>query len=60
VFLVQSENADPEPAFRLFERRIIRLDFDVGVHRPDVFRLLRKYADPPMSVANAVRVSLVV
>lgn len=58
VFLLQSENANPEPVLRLFERRIIRLDFDVEAHRPDIFRLLRKYADQPMSVADACLVRM--
>lgn len=53
IFLLQSERADPEPILRLVERRIVRLDFVMDDHRPDVFRLLRKYADQPMSMADA-------
>lgn len=58
VFLLQSESADPEPILRLVERRIIRLDFVMNDHRSDVLRLLRKYADQPMSVADACLVRM--
>lgn len=58
VFLLQSEGGSAEPILRLVERRIIRLDFVVNDHRPDVFRLLRKYADQPMSLADACLVRL--
>lgn len=58
IFLVQSESADPEPILRLVERRIIRLDFVMDDHRSDVFRLLRKYADQPMSMADACLVRM--
>src|SRR5947207_14494054 len=53
MFLLQSEGIDAEPILRLVERRIVRLDFVIDDHRPDVFRLLRKYADQPMSLADA-------
>lgn len=58
VFVLQSEHADPEPILRLIERRIVRLDFALDNHRSDVFRLLRKYADQPMSVADACLVRM--
>lgn len=58
VFLLQSEGAPPEPILRLLERRIVRLDFVVDDHRSDVFRLLRKYADQPMSLADACLVRM--
>ena len=58
IFLLQSESADPEPILRLVERRIIRLDFVMDDHRSDVFRLLRKYADQPMSMADACLVRM--
>lgn len=58
IFLLQSEDASPDPILRLIERQIIRLDFDVDDHRPDVFRLLRKYADQPMSLADACLVRM--
>jgi len=58
VFVLQSEKADPESILRLVERRIVRLDFVMADHRSDVFRLLRKYADQPMSVADACLVRM--
>jgi len=58
IFPLQSESADPEPILRLVERRIVRLDFVMDDHRADVFRLLRKYADRPMSVADACLVRM--
>lgn len=58
IFLLQSDGASAEPILRLIERRIIRLDFVVDDHRSDVFRLLRKYADQPMSLADACLVRM--
>ena len=58
LFVLQSEQADVEPILRLLERRIIRLDFTLDDHRSDVFRLLRKYADQPMSLADACLVRM--
>ena len=53
VFVLQSEKADAEPILRLLERRIVRPDFVLDEHRSDVLRLLRKYADQPMSLGDA-------
>lgn len=58
VFLLHSEGASADPILRLLERRIIRLDFVLDDHRADVFRLLRKYADGPMSTADACLVRM--
>lgn len=58
LFLLVSEDLDPDPLLVLLERGIIRLDFDLDENRPDVFRLLRKYADQPMSVADACLVRM--
>ena len=58
VFLLQSEAADPDPMLRLIERGLVRFDFALDDHRPDVFRLLRKYRDRPMSVADACLVRM--
>ena len=58
VFLLQSEGAGAESILRLMERRIVRLDFTLNDHRADVFRLLRKYADQPMSTADACLVRM--
>lgn len=58
IFVLHSEGADAEPILRLVDRRIIRVDFVMDDHRPDVFRLLRKYADRPMSLADACLVRM--
>jgi uncharacterized protein len=58
VFVLQSENADADPILRLLERRIVRIDFAFETHRSDVSRLLRKYADRPMSLADACLVRM--
>ena len=34
------------------------MDFSVSAHRPDVWQLLRKYADQPMSLADACLVRM--
>jgi len=58
IFILQAEGAGPEPILRMIERQIIRLDFVMDEHRADVLRLLRKYADHPMSVADACLVRM--
>ncbi len=58
IFLLQSEGADLNPLLQLIERDLVRLDFVIADHRPDVFRLLRKYRDRPMSVADACLVRM--
>lgn len=58
IFLLQSEHGDADPVLRLLERGVVRLDFTLDDHRPDVLRLLRKYADQPMSLADACLVRM--
>jgi predicted nucleic acid-binding protein len=58
VFVLQSEGASAEPILRMLDRGIIRLDFVLNDHRADIVRLLRKYADQPMSVADACLVRM--
>lgn len=58
VFILKAEHLDPEPILKLVEREIVRLDFVANDHRADVFRLLRKYADRPMSFADACLVRM--
>lgn len=58
IFVLQSAGADPDPVLQLIERDLVRLDFTVADHRPDVFRLLRKYRDRPMSLADACLVRM--
>lgn len=58
VFLLQSDGAGAEPILQLLERQIIRVEFAMDAHRADVIRLLRKYADQPMSLADACLVRM--
>jgi uncharacterized protein len=58
VFALVSEGQSPEPILRLVERGVIRLGFALDAQRVDVFRLLRKYADQPMSLADACLVRM--
>lgn len=58
IFLLQLEGAGPEPMLRLIERDLVRFDFALDDHRAGVFRLLRKYRDRPMSVADACLVRM--
>ena len=53
-----SEGGDSGPILDLVERRIVQLDFAMDDLRSHVFRLLRKYADRPMSAADACLVRM--
>jgi predicted nucleic acid-binding protein len=58
VFLLQSDNISTEPLLRLFERGLVKIDFEVSSHQSDIWYLLRKYADQPMSLADACLVRM--
>ena len=58
VFTLQSKGLSIEPILRLVERGTLRVAFSLDDNRADVFRLLRKYADQPMSVADACLVRM--
>lgn len=58
IVVLQSDGADITPMLQLVERELVRLDFVTDDHRPDVFRLLRKYRDRPMSLADACLVRM--
>jgi predicted nucleic acid-binding protein len=58
VFVLQSERLSVDPLLRLMERGVICLEFSLEAHRVDVFRLMRKYEDQPMSVADACLVRM--
>ncbi|MGA2246094.1 MAG: PIN domain-containing protein [Verrucomicrobiota bacterium] len=58
IFLLQSDGVAIDSLLDLFERELVKLDFDVAAHRPDVWTLLRKYADQPMSLADACLVRM--
>jgi predicted nucleic acid-binding protein len=58
IFLLQSEGVGASPVFQIIERGIICLDFTGCNHLPDLARLTRKYADQPMSLADACLVRM--
>ncbi|MGB8370283.1 MAG: type II toxin-antitoxin system VapC family toxin [Limisphaerales bacterium] len=58
IFLLQSGGVSIDPLLELFERGLVRIDFSVSSHQPDVWELLRKYADQPMSLADACLVRM--
>lgn len=58
VFLCQQARLPLKPLLELFGRQLVVLDFDLAVNLPDVARLLRKYEDQPMSLADACLVRM--
>src|ERR1019366_6168068 len=58
IFLLQSDGNSIEPLLELFERGLVKIDFGISSHQPDVWQLLRKYADQPMSLADACLVRM--
>jgi uncharacterized protein len=53
LFLLRSDDVSVETFLQLLEREAVRLDFSMEENRADVLNLLRKYADRPMSLADA-------
>jgi uncharacterized protein len=58
VFLLRSSDLNVEAFLQLLERGAIRLSFSMEKNLPDVVNLLRKYADQPMSLADACLVRM--
>jgi uncharacterized protein len=58
IFLLQSGGVSTGPLLELFERGLVKIDFGISSHQPDVWELLRKYADQPMSLADACLVRM--
>lgn len=58
IFNLQSEGMGLDGILFYLESGIIRLDFSVEEHRTDILNLLRKYADQPMSLADACLVRM--
>jgi len=58
IFNLQSEGMPLDSILHYLESGIIRLDFSMEVNRADVLNLLRKYADQPMSLADACLVRM--
>jgi predicted nucleic acid-binding protein len=58
IFLLQASGGGAEPILQLLERGIVRLEFACADHRADLGRLLRKYGDQRMSLADACLVRM--
>ena len=58
IFNLQSEGMPLDSILHYLDIGVIRLDFSVEENRPDVLNLLRKYADQPMSLADACLVRM--
>lgn len=58
MFLLQADGGDAEPILRLLERGVLHLEFSCAAHRADISRLLRKYKDQRMSLADACLVRM--
>ena len=58
VFLLQDDGLLPDPVFEAIERGKLVVQFSAEEHWPDLRRLIRKYADLPMSLADACLVRM--
>lgn len=58
IFLLQSDGVAIDSLLELFERELVKLNFAVSAHQSDIWELLRKYADQPMSLADACLVRM--
>lgn len=58
LFLLRSASLEVETFLQMLERGAIKTDFSLEENRADVLNLLRKYADQPMSLADACLVRM--
>ena len=58
LFLLRSASLNVENFLQMLERGAVRTDFNLEPNRADVLNLLRKYADQPMSLADACLVRM--
>ena len=58
VFLLQDDGLPADPVFEAIERGKLEVQFSAEEHWPDLRRLIRKYADLPMSLADACLVRM--
>ena len=58
AFLLRDEGLDIEKLWQALERGTVRVRFDFKANQADLLRLLRKYRDQPMCVADACLVRL--
>jgi predicted nucleic acid-binding protein len=58
VFLLESDGLPVDPLFEAIARGAVQVQFSAEEHWPDLRRLLNKYADLPMSFADACLVRM--
>jgi predicted nucleic acid-binding protein len=58
VFLLQSDGLPADSLFEALDRGAVLVQFSAEEHWPDLRRLLRKYANLPMSFADACLVRM--
>ncbi len=58
LFLLRSADLEIETFLQMLERGAVAVDFSMEENRTDVLALLRKYADQPMSLADACLVRM--
>ena len=58
IFLLQSADLNVETFLQLLDRGAVKTVFSLEENRADVLNLLRKYADQPMSLADACLVRM--
>jgi predicted nucleic acid-binding protein len=58
IFLLHSADLNVETFLQLLDRGAVKMAFSMEENRADVLNLLRKYADRPMSLADACLVRM--
>ena len=58
LFLLQDDGLSSEPVFEALQRRKLLVEFSAQEHWPDLQHLVRKYANLPMSLADACLVRM--
>lgn len=58
VFLLQEDGLAADPVFEAVERQRLVVEFSANEHWADLRRLIRKYQDLPMSLADACLVRM--
>jgi predicted nucleic acid-binding protein len=58
AFLLQDDGLSTDPIFETLERRQVLVQFSAEEHWPDLRRLVRKYSNLPMSLADACLVRM--
>ena len=58
LFLLDRNNVASESLLEMLERGAVRIGFDPKLHMSNLIALIRRYADQPMSLADATLVRL--